>query len=276
MIKNVIFSGGGFKGWAFIGTIRALNEYVKYSDLESITGTSIGSLFGFCYLLQIEWEYLLDFIMNLNFKDQLDINLKNIVSNQSLLTGDKYKKRIIELVGNKIDTNITFIDLYKYHSKIKFTVNALNITDSKLDFFNYSLTPNVKVIDAIMASSSLPLILPAYYIHGKYYFDGGLCNNCVTNIIDNLESVAFDLHDPNSQFGKSKSKIIDLIMVLFNILNVNNKNNNDITFSVLDSSFDKEMLNLNQTRDDIFNIYITGYINSKDIIYNNFIAIQSS
>jgi len=214
--------------------------------------------------------------MNLNFKDQLDINLKNIVSNQSLLTGDKYKKRIIELVGNKIDTNITFIDLYKYHSKIKFTVNALNITDSKLDFFNYSLTPNVKVIDAIMASSSLPLILPAYYIHGKYYFDGGLCNNCVTNIIDNLESVAFDLHDPNSQFGKSKSKIIDLIMVLFNILNVNNKNNNDITFSVLDSSFDKEMLNLNQTRDDIFNIYITGYINSKDIIYNNFIAIQSS
>ena len=124
-----------------------------------------------------------------------------------------------------------------------------------------------------MASSSIPLLLPAYYIQGKYYFDGGICNNCVTNIINDLESIAFDLYDPNSQISNSKSKLMDLMMVLFNILNSGNNNNNDITFSILDASFDKEMLNLNQTRDDIFNIYINGYINSKDIIYNNFIAI---
>ena len=27
MIKNIIFTGGGFKGWAYIGTLQVLDEY---------------------------------------------------------------------------------------------------------------------------------------------------------------------------------------------------------------------------------------------------------
>jgi hypothetical protein len=68
MLKNIIFPGGGLKGWAYIGTIRALTELVDYSKIEQVIGTSIGSLFGLCYVLQIEWSYLLDFIINLDFK----------------------------------------------------------------------------------------------------------------------------------------------------------------------------------------------------------------
>jgi len=59
MIKNIIFSGGGLKGWAYIGTIQALNEYVKLKDVEQIIGVSIGSVFGLFYLLGISHEYLL-------------------------------------------------------------------------------------------------------------------------------------------------------------------------------------------------------------------------
>ena len=44
-------------------------------------------------------------------------------------------------------------------------------------------------------------------------------------------------------------------------------------YSVLDESFKNEMVNLNQTRDYIFNIYMHGYINSKNIIFNNYIAL---
>ena len=32
MIKNIVFSGGAFKGWAYIGTIRALNEYIRIKE----------------------------------------------------------------------------------------------------------------------------------------------------------------------------------------------------------------------------------------------------
>jgi NTE family protein len=69
MIKNIVFSGGGLKGWAYIGTIKALNEVVKLKDIEQIIGVSIGSVFGLFYLLGISYDFLLDFAMTLNFKE---------------------------------------------------------------------------------------------------------------------------------------------------------------------------------------------------------------
>ena len=55
MIKNIVFSGGGLKGWAYIGTIKALNEVVKLKDIEQIVGVSIGAVFGLFYLLNSYW-----------------------------------------------------------------------------------------------------------------------------------------------------------------------------------------------------------------------------
>ena len=82
MIKNIIFSGGGLKGWAYIGTIQALDELDKiYSfrkNLEQVIGVSIGSLFALFYVLNIKWNYLLDTIIELNLKDYpIQLPLKN-------------------------------------------------------------------------------------------------------------------------------------------------------------------------------------------------------
>jgi len=42
LLKNIIFSGGGFKGWAYIGSIRALNERVDFKDIKKIIAVSCG------------------------------------------------------------------------------------------------------------------------------------------------------------------------------------------------------------------------------------------
>jgi NTE family protein len=270
MLKNIVFSGGGLKGWAYIGTIQALNELIKIKEIEQIVGVSIGSVFGLFYLLGISSDYLLEFIMNLNFKELIDINIDHILVNQSLINGNNYCNLIKEIISTKIDPDITFLDLYK-HSKILYTVNALNINNSTLEYFNYIKTPDIKVIDAIIASSSLPFLFPAYKIKDNYYYDGGLCNNCPVNIVDELGTIAFDLSSTDT--GSLNFKLLDLIMSLINISNKACSNNSDVIFQILDSRFKNELININQTRDDIFNIYMVGYINSKNIIYNNFIAL---
>ena len=53
-----------------------------------------------------------------------------------------------------------------------------------------------------------------------------------------------------------------------------NSKKDGVIFKILDKRFDTETLNLNQTKDDIFNIYMIGYINSKKHIYDNFFAIK--
>jgi len=272
MIKNIVFSGGGLKGWAYIGTIKALNEVVKLKDIEQIIGVSIGSVFGLFYLLDISSDLLLDFVMNLNFKELIDIDIDHILVNQSLINGNTYRNKIKEIISTKIDPDITFLELYRY-SKILYTTNALNINESKIEYFNYTNTPDIKVIDAIIASSSLPFLFPAYKIKNNYYYDGGLCNNCPVNIVDELGTIAFDI--ATMEQSNSKIKLLDLIMSLINISNkAYSDTQSNIIFQILDSRFKNEIMNINQTRDDIFNIYMTGYINSKNIIFNNFIALK--
>ena len=79
------------------------------------------------------------------------------------------------------------------YTNVLFTVNALNINNSKLEYFNYTLTPDIKVIDAVRASAGIPLVFPAYCINGNYYYDGGICNNCPTDIVDELNTIIFDI-----------------------------------------------------------------------------------
>jgi NTE family protein len=273
MIKNIIFSGGGFKGWAYIGTIRALNEYVNLNDIKTFTGTSIGSAFGLFYIIGIKWDFLLDLFMNIDFKDILDIDIDNILINQSIIKGHAYKNIIKQVMSTKIDPEITFIELYKY-SKILFSVTSLNITNCKAENFNYLTTPDIKVIDAILASSSLPFLYPAYKIKDNYYYDGAMCNNCPTNLVDELESVAFDISLTSNEL-KNNIQIINLMDSLTNFSNKQFPKNEKIIFKILDSKFEKEFMNINQTKDDIFNIYMNGYKNSKNIIFDNFIALPA-
>jgi NTE family protein len=264
-LKNIIFSGGGLKGWAYIGTLKVLSEFINFSEIEQIIGVSIGSVFGLFYLLQIKWDYLLDYVMNLNFLDAIDTDIDSILINNSIMIGDKFIDHIKELVATKINPDVTFIELYRY-SRILFTVNALNITDTKLEYFNYLLTPDIKVIDAIRASSALPTIFPPYCINGKQYYDGGICNNCPVNLVNDSESIAFELGPSNCE----DSSLLNLLKCMSKLLN---NQISDIKHEILDDRFNNEVVNIKQSRDDIFNIYMHGYINSKNIIYNNFFAL---
>jgi predicted acylesterase/phospholipase RssA len=274
-MKNIIFAGGGFKGWAYIGTIKALDEYINFNQLDQIIGVSVGSFFGLLYLLRFDSDFLLDFIMNLDFKELFDINIDNILINQSLFEGKKFIELIKELLSFKINPDITFNDLRK-HTNVLFTVNAINITDSKLEYFNYRLTPDIKVVDAVRASCGLPFLFPAYKINGKFYLDGGICNNCPIDLVDEVDTIAFDV---SHETGNSEDafKIFDLLECLVNISNnfyYNYKSEN--IYKILDERFKNERVNLNQTKDDIFNIYMNGYTNSKNIIFKNHIALPST
>jgi NTE family protein len=266
MIKNLVFSGGGLKSWAYIGTIKALNELIPYRDIEQVIGVSAGSVFGLMYVLQVHPDVLLDFVMNLNFKEIVDIDIDNILTNQSLLSGVKFMEILKTFISFKIDPDITFKQLKK-HSKILFTVNAVNVTDSKLDYFNYKLTPNVKVIDALRASCSLPFLLPCYTINNKNYFDGGLCNNLPIDLVTENDTIAFDLCG-NQENNNTNIKLIDLLYALSNITNkpYTDLNKNYIVSEILGEKFKNETVNFKQTKDDIFTIYMTGYKNSKETI----------
>jgi predicted acylesterase/phospholipase RssA len=267
IIKNIIFSGGGFKGWAYIGTIRALHEKIPFKNIEQVIGVSIGSLLALLYILQIDYRFLLDFRINIDIKKYLDVDIDSFLINQSLIEGIKFKELFLNCTQNKITNDTTFMELYNKIG-IKYTTCAFNITKVQLDYFDKDLTPDIKIMDAIMASCALPLLFPAYCIKNNWYYDGGICNNCPCDLVDPEVSIAFDI---SSHTTDSKYKLISLLLSLTEIVNKQFNKTNSIKYNIVDSKFDMETFNIDQSNDIVFNVYMNGYKNTLKILNDYFL-----
>ena len=46
-LKNISFSGGGFKGLAFLGCVKALQERDVLHNVKSYAGSSVGALIAY-------------------------------------------------------------------------------------------------------------------------------------------------------------------------------------------------------------------------------------
>ena len=254
-LKNIIFSGAGFKGWAYIGAIRALNRKVPFTSIDQVIGVSAGAVIGLFYVLQINHQTLMNYFLNLKLENYIDIDIDSFLVNESIIHGQKYKQTIEHFLGTE---NVTFQELYNRTGKI-FTTCAFNITQSRLDYFNKEITPDVLVIDAIMGSSALPILLPSYKINQDYYYDGAICNNCPCNLVDPQTSIAFIVGKTVPQ----QYNLLNLILSLSKFVNRLVSKENDFTYDILDEKYDNENINVNQSKDTIFNIYMNGYKNTK-------------
>jgi len=261
-IKHISFSAGAFKGWAYIGTIRALQETFNFNQLEQVLGASAGAIFGLLYLLQIDYISLLHHFINMNMKDLIDTDLDTMISRESVIEGKKLKEFLIKIIQEKINPDITFKELFDKIGVV-FSTCAYSIKGRKLVYFNKNLTPDIKVIDAVMASSALPLLFPPYDINGSYYYDGGICDRYLSKLLDDETSLIFDL---SFNFKETNYELLNLINGLCENLNDFYDNNIKNKFCVIDIKYKDEVYNVNQSKDIIFNLYMNGYKNTNKIL----------
>ena len=64
---GLALSGGGAKGIAHVGVIRAFEE--TGLDFDFVAGTSVGSLVGAAYCAGISWEEMAEFCRSVKEKD---------------------------------------------------------------------------------------------------------------------------------------------------------------------------------------------------------------
>ena len=76
--------------------------------------------------------------------------------------------------ANSLFKDATLGDLpYRVH------ITATNIVSGKLHIFG----PEIKIVDAILASAAFPGIISPYEIDGKLYSDGGILNHFPTDVL---------------------------------------------------------------------------------------------
>lgn len=149
-------SGGGARGFAHIGVLKALNEAGIYPEI--ISGTSAGAIIGALYAHGYNPDEI--------FK----------------IFSDKKKFNYIELSIPKVGflkMNKLFANLNNYLTikniedlKYKLTITATDLTNGKYCEFN-----NGNILKCLQASSSIPILFQPTIIDGITYVDGGVLNN---------------------------------------------------------------------------------------------------
>lgn len=196
---GVVLSGGGAKGAYEAGALKSIVKKAK--SIQVMTGASIGAINAAIFA----WEYqrtgdlikATDLLQRtwLELGDLFEINIWRIIGHAilsqlytgsplnfpSLVDNKKIKTKLKELIPENIKiSDIECLDL---------AINATSLSKGKT--VSFTRDNDAYLLEAVLASSSLPLIFESQRIENNFYVDGGVFNN--TPLKDALEAGATEV-----------------------------------------------------------------------------------
>ena len=221
MIKYLVISGGDVSIFSIMGTIKELKEDHKYNinNIEEIYSVSAGGWIGLFLCLKIDFDIILNYFIERPWNKLVKFNANNILdlySNIGIFNIDilyKLFEPLLKLCN--LNINITFKELYEY-SNIKLNIYSTKYRDLSFCKFNYDTEPNMKVIDAVYMSSTIPILFKPLKYNDEYYIDGGYNCNYPIN---------FCLEEHND-----KSEILGILVKNYENISEISENENILTF----------------------------------------------
>jgi len=228
--KHLVLGSGGPVGFMMYGALKELNKNNVWNikDIESIYSTSIGCSIGTILLLDLDWEWIDDFLIkrpleklaNISKTDYLKIlNTNGLIDSIDFFT--KYFKPLF--MAKDMDTNIT---LKEFYDKTKvdlyiYTVNMNSISIIEEIELSHKSHPDLSLIKAISMSSCVPFIFKPIIEDDKCYLDGALLNALPINSCLNrnkMEETLIFRHIEKKTLVAitNKTYVIEYIKILIN------------------------------------------------------------
>lgn len=153
---GLVLSGGGSRGIAQIGVLRALNEHGISADC--VAGASVGAIIGALYAAGHSTSEMLRF-----FETRNPFHLSKFA----------FKK------PGFIDTAKIVADFAEYFPQNSFEALGKPLRIVATDILNSEpvIFDSGPLIPAILASSAVPLVFTPVQIDGRWFSDGGIASN---------------------------------------------------------------------------------------------------
>jgi len=225
-IKHIVISGGGPSMLQSLGALQYLDsqKFITMNNIESIYGTSSGSLVGTLICLKYDWETINDYILLRPWQDVFSIKAENIFdaySKKGIFDIKLIEKCLKPLLDAKdLSMNITLKELYEY-SKIEMHFFTFEINHFQLEDISYLTHPDLCLTVAIQMTCGLPILLTPICIDNKCYTDGGIiCNYSLKYCVDSgkKEDEILGLKNKyanDETFIKKDSSILDYMLTFF-------------------------------------------------------------
>ena len=266
-IKHIVITGGGPSLIQSISAIRYLNEQgiIDIDNIESIYGTSAGAMIGTLLCMRFDWDTIMDYIIKRPWHELFHMKAENVL--EAYQKKGLFDRFVVEkmfhplFLAKDIPFDITLKSFYEY-SKIELHIFAFEVNNFVTEDISYLTHPDIKLLDAVLMSSSVPVLVAPTFIDNKCYLDGGVCanyplNQCIDagKNVDEILGFRNNYSDYKKTLISTDSTLVDLMFCLcFNIFNhFMNKPTPVIKYEVL---CNVNMLNLE---------YIFSFLNCVDL-----------
>jgi len=156
-------SGGGAKGFAHLGALKVMEEYGLKPDV--IAGTSAGALAGVFYADGYHPDEIAELFRKKEFKEFVELTIP--------------KSGFLKSTG--------------LHSFLKKNLRAGRFEELQIPFYavatdwnracTVTFSDGDDLVDAVVASCSIPILFYPQVIHGVPYVDGGILKNFPVSVI---------------------------------------------------------------------------------------------
>lgn len=176
---GLALSSGGARGFTHVGVIKVLEKHGI--PIDCVAGTSIGAFVAAHYALHQDIRKLEDFALSFSKKRDILKYFDFRDPRKSLIKGQKVQALLKSTFGDS-----KFSD-----TKIPLRIGATALEDGSIVVFKSG-----KISRAVIASCSMPGIMPPMKYGNKHLVDGGLTNATPVKIVQQMKPdiiVAVDL-----------------------------------------------------------------------------------
>jgi len=297
-IENLVFKGGGVKGACYSGCMEAMEKLNLLQDVERCAGTSAGAIVATLISIGYSPEEITNIVNNLDFKSFKDnFNPLRLLTKYGLYSGNNFIKFLQTCFKNKgLSINLTFKELNNLKLKDKkykdLYVFSVSLNQKSVQGFSVDRTPNIKIIDAVRASMSIPMFFKSWKIKefgDQIFIDGGLAYNYPISVFDNdmflkygeiinERTIGFFIGTPNNTYKKitdlnycQPTIYIDALFASLTDVEILNfkRRKQDVDRTIFIPDFSISATNFNITKEEIKNLFDSGYNSTIDYFKKN-------
>jgi NTE family protein len=194
---GLALGGGGAKGVAHIGVLKALEE--ANIQIDYLAGTSVGAMVASLYAFNVDVNTISDLARRLTISDITTFKLNKT----GFFTTDLLRKLLIDYIG---DVNIE-------EASIPLAIVATDINTGEAVIFRQG-----SLADAVCASASIPGIYIPMTLNGRTLVDGGLVQNVpVQPVKDMGAGVVIASHLSSVDRYEEPKNVLDVMRNAFEI-----------------------------------------------------------
>ena len=189
-IRKLVFASGGCNGAAYVGCLEAVEATLGanygaaavtdfYERLDECAGTSAGAFMAFAVCGGWRARPLRALLAGLDTSRIVHrMDPSRLFHEYGLQDGTGPLRMLLQELLQRVHLSpyTTFAEFHRHCDGRTLTVYATRVRDGAAVAFNHVSTPGVFVIDAILASASVPFAFTPANVEDVLYVDGALSN----------------------------------------------------------------------------------------------------